>query len=79
MESPPTVFAEDGESATETTPASALPGDAATVNAGEDNVKIAEMYVRLASSATSSTNDSSSSANTTAGATSNSVPFIGRE
>ena len=75
LESPPTVFAEDGESATEATPASALPGDAA----GEENVKIAEMYVRLASSATTSTNDSSSSANTTAGATSNSVPFIGRE
>ena len=76
LESPPTVFAEDGESATD---AIAAPGDAvAPLNVGDDNVKIADMYVRLASSATSSTNGSSSSANTTAGATSNGVPFIGK-
>ena len=81
LESPPTVFAEDGESATDATAALAFPGDAAVrpVNVvDDDNVKIADMYVRLASSATSSTNGSSSSANTTAGATSNSVPFIGK-
>ena len=80
LESPPTVFAEDGDSTTDATAALAFPGDAAVVpvNVGDENVKIADMYVRLASSAASSTNGSSSSANTTAGATSNSVPFIGK-
>ena len=80
LESPPTVFAEDGDSTTDATAALAFPGDAAVVpvKAGDENVKIADMYVRLASSAASSTNGSSSSANTTAGATSNSVPFIGK-
>ena len=79
LESPPTVFAEDSPGNTAAAAAAASGGGGG--GDGDANVKIAEMYVRLASSATSSSTNassSSSSANTTAGATSNSVPFIGK-